>query len=88
MMQPDGESTECIDLTIRRGVTSDNKTARAVFHFGAYEDLLHHQSVKETYAFMFDNRAHRIRVTHLSVEPMAELGCVVCDVRGQIWSSG
>jgi hypothetical protein len=83
-----GESSECVNLTIRNAVTSDNKTARAVFHFGAYEDLLAHQSAKKTYTFMFENRAHRIRVTHLSVEPMAELGCVVCDVRGRVWSSG
>lgn len=86
-----GESSECLDLTIRRAVvsaTSEKVTARALFGFGAYEDLFRKHKKKESYLFMFGEYAHRIRVTRLSVDVDRAIGCVVCEVQGQIWSSG
>lgn len=90
--QPD-ESAVCILLDTKTGYDwktgeAVTRVARAVFHFGAYEELLRYNKSKKTYTFEFDGKVHGMKVTSLSVDVDRNIGCVVCVVHGRIWSSG
>lgn len=86
MIQPD-ESKECHDLVIRGLDYSDRQVGRALFGFGAYEELLEYHKKKRVYPFLYHNRKYGIRVAHLSVDVNREIGCVVCEVRGSLYDA-
>jgi hypothetical protein len=90
MINPDGDSSECVELEIRRAIisaASSKMTARAEFHFGAYEDLMRHQKEKRTYPFMFKGQAWRLRVTRVSVDVNRTHGCVLATVQGSLYEA-
>ena len=86
--QPD-ESAVCVALDTKTGYdwkTGEvvQRVARAVFHFGAYEDLLRYNKSKKFYPFEFEGKEYKVRVTSLSVDVDRNIGCVVCIVQGRI----
>lgn len=84
-----GESKELLEITLRRAiVTSDREkvTARALFGFGAYEDLLKHSKEKTRHSFLLDGRKAAIQVTRLDVDVNRRIGCVVCEVHGRLYA--
>ena len=79
---------KCLELYVRTDVSGERSVARAVFTFGLYEELLRYNKSKKTYTFDFDGKVHGMKVTSVSVDVDTRIGCVVCVVHGQIWSSG
>lgn len=86
MIMPE-ESKELLEITLRdpSTITPWVTLARAVFGFGAYEDLLAHQKAKEKYNFHIDGRKVAIQVTRLDVDVNRRIGCVVCEVHGRLY---
>lgn len=80
MIQPDGDSINCIDLTFNRSAV------RGEFHFGAYEELLKHKKSKKKYAFTFEGANYRMRVTSVDIDVNRAVGCVTCVVYGALFS--
>lgn len=84
MIMPD-ESDRFLEITLRHNIDKTKTVARALFGFGAYEDLLKHQKEKTKHNFLLDGRKVRIQVTRLSVDVNRRIGCVVCEVHGRLW---
>ena len=83
------ESAVCVALDTKTGYRlEDNRpvwrVARAVFHFGAYEDLLRYNKSRKFYPFEFEGKEYKVRVTRLDVDVDRNIGCVVCIVHGRI----
>lgn len=84
MIQPD-ESKDCHDLVIRGLTHSDRQVGRALFGFGAYEELLEYHRHKKVFPFAYKGGNYGIRVASLSVDVNREIGCVVCEVKGALY---
>lgn len=84
MIQPD-ESKECHDLVIRGLDYGNRSVGRALFGFGAYEELLEYHKKKLVYPFAYKGGNYGIRVASLSVDVNREIGCVVCEVKGALY---
>lgn len=91
MINPDWEDFECHDLVLNSVVMRDTRevqmtTGRALFGFGNYEDLHKKKDAKSWHAFEFHGMRYKIKVTRLSIDVNRDLGCVVCEVHGRIYS--
>lgn len=84
MAQPDWEDARCISLNVRTDISGESKVARAVFGFGAYEELLlrRRRRSSQWHDFMFEGDSHRIRVTNLMVDAGRPYNAVVAIVEG------
>lgn len=91
MISPDQDDASCLELSINTfhsigGQGRVVTTGRALFGFGAYESLLKHQKEKKQFAFEHYGMRYRIVVTRLSIDVNREIGCVVCEVDGKLYS--
>jgi hypothetical protein len=91
IIQPDGDSINCIDLTFNRSLVGGSgqeflSAVRGEFHFGAYEELLKHKKSKKKYAFTFEGANYRMRVTSVDIDVNRAVGCVTCVVYGALFS--
>jgi len=86
------ESSDLLMIDVRRPVVQDERrvkeVARALFGFGAYEDLLKHHKEKTRHNFRIYGEKAAMQVTSLDVDFNPVIGCIVCVVRGRLYRDG